>query len=252
MTQPHTLCHNGIKSISAQTMAPYILVVDDDPNIARLVRSYLEREGFVVDALHDGNSVLPAIRRRRPDLIVLDLMLPGVDGLEITRQLRGDADLATVPILMLTARIDDIDRIIGLELGADDYVTKPFNPREVAARVKAILRRAHPTAQETHQVLHIGRLTLDPAARRVTLDGRAVQLTPSEFAILHRLMRSPGRAFTRTQLVEDALGYDYAGLERTVDSHIKNLRRKLEDNPAQPQRIETVFGVGYRFNADAP
>ena len=236
---------------STHIMPSYILVVDDDPNIARLVRSYLEQDGFSVDVLLDGSSVLPAARARRPDLIVLDLMLPGTDGLEITRQLRADPALSTVPILMLTARVDDIDRIIGLELGADDYVTKPFNPREVTARVKAILRRAQPVVHETNHVLQIGALTLDPIGHRVTLDGAVVQVTPSEFAILQQLMRSPGRAFTRAQLVEDALGYDYTGLERTVDSHIKNLRRKLEPNLAQPQRIETVFGIGYRFNPDA-
>lgn len=236
-------------------MALNILVVDDDPQIARLVRSYLEQEGFAVTLLHDGLSVMPSVRHQRPDLIVLDLMLPGMDGLAITRMLRSDANLATIPILMLTARVDDIDRILGLELGADDYVTKPFNPREVTARVKAILRRAQVTSSSMGTVqpspIVIGSVRLDPGAHQVTLEDQPVQLTPSEFSILHRLMAAPGRAFSRTELIEEALGYDYAGLERTVDSHVKNLRRKLERNPAQPARIETVFGIGYRFNPHA-
>lgn len=229
-------------------MAPRILVVDDDPQIVRLVRSYLEQAGLQVDTVSHGDDVLPALRSRRPDLVVLDLMLPGKDGLEITRLLRADPALAALPILMLTARVDDIDRILGLELGADDYVTKPFNPREVVARVKAILRRTQ-TADSTvtEAPLVVGEITLDPAAHQVTVQGRPLALTPSEFAILHLLMRHPGRAFTRTQIVEQALGYEYTGLERTVDSHIKNLRRKLEPDPSRPRWIETVFGVGYRF-----
>ena len=229
-------------------MAPRILVVDDDPQIVRLVRSYLEQAGLQVDTVSHGDDVLPALRSRRPDLDVLDLMLPGKDGLEITRLLRADPALAALPILKLTARVDDIDRILGLELGADDYITKPFNPLEVVARVKAILRRTQ-TADSTvtEAPLVVGEITLDPAAHQVTVQGRPLALTPSEFAILHLLMRHPGRAFTRTQIVEQALGYEYTGLERTVDSHIKNLRRKLEPDPSRPRWSETVFGVGYRF-----
>ncbi|MCC6165875.1 MAG: response regulator transcription factor [Caldilineaceae bacterium] len=229
-------------------MSPRILVVDDDPQIVRLVRSYLEQAGLQVDTVSHGDDVLPALRSRRPDLVVLDLMLPGKDGLEITRLLRADPALAALPILMLTARVDDIDRILGLELGADDYVTKPFNPREVVARVKAILRRTQAVEPAVAAApLVAGEITLDPAAHQVTVQGCPLPLTPSEFAILHLLMRHPGRAFTRTQIVEQALGYEYAGLERTVDSHIKNLRRKLEPDPSRPRWIETVFGVGYRF-----
>lgn len=234
-------------------MAPRILVVDDDPQIVRLVRSYLEQAGLQVDTLAHGDDVLPAVRSQQPDLIVLDLMLPGRDGLEITRLLRTDPSLAAVPILMLTARVDDIDRILGLELGADDYVTKPFNPREVVARVKAILRRTQAAAPSpTDAPLVAGEIMLDPAGHQAALRGRPLSLTPSEFAILYLLMRHPGHAFTRTQIVEQALGYDYAGLERTVDSHIKNLRRKLEHDPSRPRWIETVFGVGYRFAGDEP
>ena len=225
-----------------------ILVVDDDPQIVRLVRSYLEQSGFAVISAGDGEAALHMARSERPDLIVLDLMLPRRNGLDVTRALRSDPALAATPILMLTARVEDVDRIIGLELGADDYVTKPFNPREVVARVKAILRRsARPTAP-TQPPLRAGDVALDPAAHAVTRAGRAVALTPSEFDVLHLLLRHPGQVFTRTQIIEEGLGYEYAGLERTVDSHIKNLRRKLEDAPHQPALIETVFGVGYRLN----
>ena len=226
-----------------------ILVVDDDAKIVRLVRSYLEQAGFAVATAGDGDTALHAIRSQRPDLVVLDIMLPGPDGLSITRTVRGDPTLAATPILLLTARVEDIDRILGLEMGADDYVTKPFNPREIVARVKAILRRSTATQATSEAVLlRCGPLTLDDASHRVEKDGRPIELTPSEFDILHLFMRHPGQAFSRTQLIEQALGYEYVGLERTVDSHIKNLRRKLEENPRQPQLIETVFGVGYRLS----
>lgn len=231
-------------------MTDTILVVDDDPKIVRLVRSYLEQAGFQVEIAGDGNTALQAIRTVHPDLIVLDLMLPGRDGLDITRTVRNDPALAETPILMLTARVEDVDRILGLEMGADDYVTKPFNPREVVARVKAILRRVGGGAANTGApapTLRVGPLTLDPEAHSVLLHGRPIQLTPSEFDLLHLLMRHPGRAFTRTELIQEGLGYEYEGLERTVDSHIKNLRRKIEENPSTPKLIQTVFGVGYRL-----
>jgi two-component system alkaline phosphatase synthesis response regulator PhoP len=229
-----------------------VLVVDDDPQIVRLVRAYLEQAGFAVRTAADGEDALHQIRTERPALVVLDLMLPRRDGLEVTRIVRGDPTLAATPILMLTARVEDIDRIVGLELGADDYVTKPFHPREVVARVKAILRR---TGSSTSGVLAappppplaLHGIRLDAGAHSVTCDGQPVALTPSEFTVLHLLMRNPGRAFTRTQIIEEGLGHDYEGLERTVDSHIRNLRRKLEVDPHRPHRIETVFGVGYRF-----
>lgn len=227
-----------------------ILVVDDDPQLVRLVRSYLEQAGFATQSAASGDEALAAMRTYHPDLVVLDVMLPGRDGLEVTRLVRADAALATTPILLLTARVEDIDRILGLEMGADDYVTKPFNPREVVARVKAILRRSHVVASAAVEpVLRVADLTLDPTAFTVIKAGQPLALTRSEFDILHLLMRNPGRAFSRTQLIEDALGYEYAGLERTVDSHIKNLRRKLEDDPSNPHLIQTVFGVGYRLSA---
>ncbi|RME58571.1 MAG: DNA-binding response regulator [Caldilineae bacterium] len=230
-------------------MSDKILVVDDDPKIVRLVRSYLEQAGYQVEVARDGPTALQAIRSLRPSLVVLDLMLPGMDGLEITRTVRGDSALAATPILMLTARVEDVDRILGLELGADDYVTKPFNPREVVARVKAILRRTVGPAPAASGagILQVGPLRLDPQAHAVTVNGRPVQLTPSEYDLLHLFMRYPGRAFTRTELIEEGLGYEYEGLERTVDSHIKNLRRKIETDPGAPRLIQTVFGVGYRL-----
>ena len=225
-----------------------ILVVDDDPKIARLVRSYLEQAGYAVEVVHDGDQALHAMRAQPPHLVVLDLMLPGRDGLSVAQTMRGDPTLRSVAILMLTARVDDVDRIVGLELGADDYVTKPFNPREVVARVKAILRRTMhaPDEEPAAQALEAGAVRLDPAAHRVTLAGEEVVLTPSEFDILHLLMAHPGQAFSRAQIIEQGLGYDYAGLERTVDSHVKNLRRKLQSGDDQAELIETVFGVGYR------
>ena len=234
---------------SSPTARQTILVVDDDPNIVRLVRSYLEQSGFRVETVGDGDAALQAIHSLRPDLIVLDLMLPGRDGLSVTQFVRSDPVLAGTPILMLTARVEDVDRIVGLEMGADDYVTKPFNPREVVARVKAILRRNRPiTGPPTQTLLRVGDLSLDPNTRIVEKAGRPIKLTPSEFDILHLLMRKPGYAFSRTQIIEEGLGYEYAGLERTVDSHMKNLRRKVEDDPRTPKRLETVFGIGYRLN----
>ncbi len=229
-----------------------ILVVDDDAHIVRLLRSYLEQAGFAVETVFDGDAALQAVRTVRPALVVLDVMLPKRDGLAVTRSLRADPDLASTPILMLTARVEDVDRIVGLEMGADDYVTKPFNPREVTARIKAILRRTQASPAPAAQRIQAGAVVLDPAAHTVAKAGQPVDLTPSEFDILHLLMRNPGRAFSRTQIIEEGLGYEYAGLERTVDSHNKNLRRKLEDDPRHPTLLETVFGIGYRLATRQP
>ncbi len=227
-------------------MAQLILVVDDDHEIARLVCAYLEQAGFRAVCAYDGATALRTLRTERPDLLVLDLMLPDRDGLDIARTIRADPATAAVPIIMLTARVDDTDRIVGLELGADDYITKPFNPREVVARVRAVLRRtAGPTAPE--QRLQHGELLLNLDAHRASVAGVALELTPTEFDLLAMFLRNPGHAFTRTELIEQGLGYAYAGLERTVDSHIKNLRKKIERDPAAPPLIETVYGVGYRL-----
>jgi two-component system alkaline phosphatase synthesis response regulator PhoP len=226
-----------------------ILVVDDDKQIVRLVRAYLEQAGFQVFTAYDGGTALHIIRRERPDLVVLDLMLPDQDGWDITRIVRADPTLADMPIIMLTARVEDADKIVGLELGADDYITKPFNPREVLARVRAVLRRAAGGPAQP-KVLQLGDLLMDLDRHEVLMDGQPVDLTPTEFELLRVLMESPGHAFTRSELIEKSLGYTYEGLDRTLDSHIKNLRRKIEPDPAKPTYIQTVYGVGYRLRPE--
>jgi two-component system alkaline phosphatase synthesis response regulator PhoP len=227
-------------------MAQRILVVDDDREIVRLMRSYLEQNEYEVLTAYDGETALHILRRERPDLMLLDLMLPARDGRDVTRVVRGDGSLAAMPIIMLTARVEDHDKIVGLELGADDYVTKPFNPGEVVARVRAVLRRvqAEPTPST---VLQCGEVVIDLDAHRVQVDERPVHLTPTEFALLRALAEQPGRALTRLELIEKGLGYSYEGLERTVDSHVKNLRRKLDEVGGAAHLVETVFGVGYRL-----
>jgi two-component system alkaline phosphatase synthesis response regulator PhoP len=226
-----------------------ILVVDDDKEIVRLVRSYLERAGFNVVTAYDGETALHSLRRERPDLIVLDLMLPDRDGWDLTRLIRTDKTLADTPIIMLTARVDDSDKIVGLEIGADDYITKPFNPREVVARVRALLRRSQRggASSTAPQTLQTGWLILDLGRRELLVKGEPVELTPSEFELLQVLMESPGYAFTRDELLEKALGYAYEGMGRTLDSHIKNLRRKIEPDPKNPTYIQTIYGVGYKL-----
>lgn len=229
-------------------MTQRILVVDDDREIVRLLRASLEQARYQVLVAYDGESALHVLRRERPDLVVLDLMLPDRDGWDVTRVLRGDASLASTPIIMLTARIEYHDRIVGLEVGADDYVTKPFHPGELIARVRAVLRRTQP-GPAASKVIRIGDLTLDVAAYRAEVRGQAVHLTPTEFGLLQALAEHRGQALTRLEMVEHGLGYSYEGLERTVDSHIRNLRRKLTDAGAPADCIETVFGVGYRLTA---
>ncbi len=230
-------------------MTQRILVVDDDREIVRLVRAYLEQDGYQVLTAYDGETALHILRRERPDLVVLDLMLPDRDGWDVTRIVRGDEGLAATPIIMLTARVEDHDKIVGLELGADDYVTKPFNPREVVARVRAVLRRAGGEPAPS-RVIRAGPLTLDVDAHQVAVRGQPLHLTPTEFGLLQALAEQPGHTLTRLELIEQGLGYSYEGLERTVDSHIKNLRRKLDEAGAE-DLIETVFGVGYRLGVDA-
>jgi len=217
-----------------------ILVVDDERKIVESCRLYLEHAGFKVIPAYDGEQALAAARASRPDLIVLDLMLPGVDGLEVCRRLRAES---AVPILMLTARSTESDKLAGLGLGADDYLTKPFSPRELVARVRAILRRAPPASVP----LRFGALEIDLERHEVRRAGATVALTPREFALLEAMARSPGRAFTRARLLELAFGEDSEALERTVDVHVMNLRRKIEADPASPVHVVTVPGVGYRF-----
>lgn len=225
-----------------------ILVVDDDKEVVRLMRAYLEQAGYEVLTAYDGETAVHNLRRENPDLVLLDLMLPGMDGWEITRLMRSDVNLATIPIIMLTARVDDIDKIVGLEMGADDYVTKPYNPREVVARVKARLRT---TDSFQAQALRVGELEMDMGRREVKVNGRLVELTPSEFNLLHVLMEQAGYVFTRSELVSKGLGSDYEGLERTLDSHIRNLRRKIEPDSKSPTYIETIYGVGYRLGGSS-
>jgi two-component system alkaline phosphatase synthesis response regulator PhoP len=225
-----------------------ILVVDDERELVRAVRAYLEQAGFQVLTAYDGESGLHSIRRDRPDLVVLDLMLPDRDGWDITRRVRADPELAATPIIMLTARVEDTDKIVGLEIGADDYITKPFNPREVVARVRALLRRSQASGEVlVRQVIQVGDVLLDLGRHEVMLRGQPVALTPTEFDLLRVLMEHPGRAFSRADLIEQGLGYDYEGVERTLDSHIRNLRRKIELDPGQPSTIQTVYGIGYRL-----
>jgi two-component system alkaline phosphatase synthesis response regulator PhoP len=223
-----------------------ILVVDDEAKIVKLVRSYLEQVGFAVVEASDGQTALIQARREKPDLVVLDLGLPGIDGIEVARTLRRERE---TPIIMLTARIEDTDKIVGLELGADDYVTKPFNPRERVARVRAVLRRTSATTPAP-EVLRAGALVLDGNGHQATLDGRPLDLTPTEFDLLAVLLQNPGRAFTRLALLDRVQGDAYEGYERTIDAHIKNLRAKLGDDPRHPRYIQTVFGVGYKLGAD--
>ena len=229
-------------------MAARILVADDDPQITRLVRSYLEQAGFQALTAADGEQALHIIRHDRPDLAVLDVMMPKRDGCELVRLLRADPHLSSLPILMLTARVEDADKLRGLDLGADDYLTKPFNPSEVVVRVRALLRRAS-GALRPSPIIEIRGLRIDLERRQVSVAGRAVELTPTEFDLLRALMQHPNRAFTRGELIDAALGYVYEGFERTIDSHVKNLRRKIEPDPSHPTYIETVFGVGYRLRA---
>jgi DNA-binding response OmpR family regulator len=218
-----------------------ILVVDDEPKIVQLVRDYLERAGFAVSTARDGNEALMRAHQERPDLIVLDLGLPELDGLEVTRRLRRDSG---VPIIILTARHEETDKVVGLELGADDYVTKPFSPRELEARVRAVLRRQ---VRGESDVLRAGDLTLDIPRLRTEVSGRPISLTATEFELLAALARQPGRVFTRAQLLDAIHGVAFDSYERAVDAHVKNLRRKIEPDPRAPRYLLTVYGVGYRL-----
>ena len=233
-----------------ETKMSRILVVDDDHDIVRLIKAYLERAGYLVMSAYDGETALHILRRDHPDLLVLDLMLPDRDGWDLTRLIRANPNLAEIPVIMLTARVEDSDKIVGLEIGADDYITKPFNPREVVARVRALLRRSQVGTRSIQHVLQTGKLILDIGRRELLVDGEPVELTPSEFGLLQMLMESPGYAFTRAELLEKALGYPYEGMGRTLDSHIKNLRQKIEPDPKKPTYIQTIYGVGYKLTVN--
>lgn len=230
-------------------MAKRILIIDDEARLVSLVRGYLEQEKFETATANDGRAGLIQARQFQPDLIILDLMMPEMDGWEFMRLLRRESD---VPVIMLTARVEESDRVAGLEMGADDYLTKPFSPRELMARVRAVLRRTQPQAQTPAEILRAGSLELDVDSHTVRLSNQYLDLTPMEFDLLATLMRNPGRAFARLELLERTQGFAYDGYERTIDVHIKNLRKKIEADPAHPAFILTVFGVGYRFNPDIP
>jgi DNA-binding response OmpR family regulator len=223
----------------------HVLVVDDEPAIVEIVRDYLADAGFRVSTAHSGDEALRHVRSIQPDLIVLDLGLPDVDGLDVARTIRQSS---RVPIIMLTARSDEADRVVGLELGADDYLVKPFSPRELLARVRAVLRRSGvaPDADEDHPLV-VGELTVDRLRRVVTVDGRTVDVTATEFDLLARMAASPGRVYTRGQLMETVHGVAADAGERAIDAHVKNLRRKIESDPHRPKRLLTVHGVGYRL-----
>jgi two-component system alkaline phosphatase synthesis response regulator PhoP len=219
-----------------------VLVVDDDAKTVELVKLYLKRDGYRVLTAYDGIEALRLAREGHPDLIVLDLMLPGIDGLEICRTLRTESD---VPVIMLTAKTTDQDKLVGLDLGADDYVTKPFSPRELAARVRAVLRRL-PGERGPDQIKH-GELTVNFLKHEAFLSGKPLNLTTVEFKLLAALVKEPGRVFSRAQLIENALGHDFEGFDRTIDVHILNLRRKLEPEPGHPKYVKTVYGAGYKL-----
>jgi len=224
-------------------MQELILVVDDEPKILKLTRDYLEKDGFRVISSADGAAALALARRERPDLVVLDLMLPGMDGWEVCRALRRETD---TPIIMLTARAEESDQVVGLELGADDYITKPFSPRTLVARVRAVLRRAQGQLKPVAVIRSSG-LEIHLEAHQVRLDGQPIHLTPNEFKLLAALAQHPGLLLNREQLADHLHGTSFDSFDRSIDSHIKNLRRKLEADPAHPRFIETVYGVGYRF-----
>jgi two-component system response regulator ResD len=227
-----------------------VLVVDDDPTVAEVVSGYLDRAGYVVDRAGDGPDALARAAAHWPDLVVLDLMLPGMDGLEVCRRMRGQGP---VPVIMLTARGDEDDRILGLEVGADDYVTKPFSPRELVLRVESVLRRSHPARAagrpaQPPALLRAAGLALDPAARRAVKGGTELALTIREFDLLAFFLRHPGRVFGREDLMREVWGWDFGDLS-TVTVHVRRLRGKVEDDPARPRLVQTVWGVGYRFDA---
>lgn len=224
-------------------MSKKILVVDDEPQIVKVLRAYLEKGGYYVVTAQDGNAAMEVFQREAPDFVILDLNLPGMDGLDVCREVRRESN---VPILMLTARVEEADRLIGLELGADDYVIKPFSPREVVARVRTIFRRAASEGSRP-DVIRVGSLIIDLEKHTANLGSRSIDFTPTEFEILVALARQPKRVFSRLQIMEQAQGDAFEGYERTIDAHIKNIRLKMEPNPKKPIYIHTVFGLGYKL-----
>ena len=225
-------------------VAKRLLLVDDEPAIIKGLKFSLEQDGYEILTASDGGEALEQFKKGGVDLILLDVMLPVMDGIEVCQRIREKSD---VPIIMLTAKGEVEDRIIGLELGADDYLVKPFSPRELVARARALLRRVHADSEPQREVLEFGELTIDVSGHKVLVSGEEIDLTASEFKLLTTLSRYPGRVYSRMELVEKVLGYDFEGYERTIDSHVKNLRAKIGDNPRNPKWLHTVHGVGYRF-----
>jgi DNA-binding response OmpR family regulator len=229
-------------------MAQYsVLIVDDDVKLVKLLQTYFTKEGYITYTANDGLDALQVVRERHPDIMVLDLMLPGLDGLDVCRKIRKDND---IPIIMLTARDEESDRLVGLEIGADDYVTKPFSPKELVARAKAILRRANKEVVRSESI-KAGLLIIDLERHLITNNGQIVDVTPTEFKIVELLAGNVGKVYSRLQIVEQIQGYSFEGYERTIDAHIKNLRRKIEINSKEPQYIQTVYGIGYKFAGEA-
>jgi len=228
-------------------MSAKVLIVDDEPHIVELVKFNLETEGFKIIEAFDGKQAIDLAHCQKPDLIILDLMLPEMDGLQVCKELRASRDTRDIPIIMLTARGGEIDKILGLEIGADDYITKPFSPRELIARVKAVLRRAA-TGDDTQNIIKIGNIIIDTEKYEVLVNGKKQDLTPKQFELLKMLASNPGKVFTRDYLLENIWGYDYLGDTRTVDVHIRHLRQKIEKDSEKPLYIETIRGLGYKFN----
>jgi two-component system response regulator BaeR len=223
-----------------------VLIVEDEPKIAEILKEYLEQSAFTVDHLERGDRAIVEIQTHPPDLVLLDILLPGVDGIEVCREVRK---FSTIPIIMITAKIDEVDRLIGLEIGADDYICKPFSPREVVARVKAVLRRTR--VEEVRDRVVAGPIVLDVVTREVEVEKSSLDLTPSEFELLRILMAHPGRVFSRSELLDHVQGYQFEGYDRTIDSHIKNLRKKISKALPRKDVIQTVYGVGYKFMSES-
>lgn len=241
------LIDNNLFQVMGKLVNRQILIVEDDKEIARVLRAYLEQADFQVHVAHNGQSAIALLANENLDLVILDLMLPDKDGLDITRSIRSQPRLSHLYILMLTARVEDADKILGLEMGADDYVTKPFNPREIVARVRAVFRRQEENNHSSDALLTYEALVVDPLRRVVSVDRRVVDLTPMEFYLLVTLLHRPGIPISRNDLIQNRPGYDYESMERTLDSHIRNLRKKIEPNPKEPTYVQTVYGIGYRL-----